>query len=82
MEHSHPIDRVAIYLRKYILWAVVVAAPITVISYPWLFAKALDFMPEWLAWVVIVSNVVTLLSIASLIDIQRERRQNSTDGQS
>lgn len=81
MRYTHPIDRIMARLRLPVLILAVLSAPIYLYSYAKLMVMAYEVWPGWIFAPVIVAHLVTLCAVASVIDIQQERRQSKAPEQ-
>lgn len=74
MEYTHPLDRLLYRMRKYVLLAAIIAAPISCYSYAWMVSDLAMALPWWMGIILVLSHLVTLLSIAALFDRRQERQ--------
>lgn len=67
-------------MRKYILLAAVIAAPISCYSYAWMVSDLAMSLPWWMGIILVASHLITLLSIGALFDRRQERQRMQVFG--
>jgi hypothetical protein len=74
MQSEHPIDRAARRIRGPITILAGLCLPVCLLSYGWMVKTALETWPLWASIPAVLSHIIAALGLASLLDIQQERR--------
>ena len=79
---EHIADRFARAVRPFVIAGIYLCLPIYLFSSGWGLKQLMFAAPWWVSVIVVISHFVTWLGIASLFDMQQERRQSLRDAQS
>ena len=71
MQHSHPIDRLAVKLRPAIVWLAVLCLPVFLLSYGGMLFLAFYAWPGWVFAIAVAAQIVGWLGISALFDKRR-----------
>lgn len=74
MQHTHPIDRLAVKLRSAIILLSALSLPVFLISYGWMIFLAFHAWSGWAFSISVVAQVLGWLGISALFDIRQERQ--------
>lgn len=78
----HWADKVALKVRAPLIAGLILIVPVGLLGYGYMAALAVQMWPWWVAWPVILGQLVMFVAVASLIDSRQPPSPPTQDDQS